>query len=105
MEKYNKYLEQQFKIHKINQKYGISDNEALLLDYLALLFYKDEPMKVGDVTSLKRFGSLATIHKQVTNLCQKDLLTKINSTKTSAKYLGLGKKGVARVTAIRKLLS
>lgn len=105
MEKYNKYLELQVNIHKINQKYGISDNEALLLDYLDLLFYKNEPTKVGYVTSLKRFGSLATIHKQVTNFCQKDLLIKINSTKTSAKYLGLGKKGVSRVAAIRKLLS
>lgn len=53
-------------------------NESALLQSVVLRWYENEPMTVREAIGLAQLGSPATLHKRITRLREKDLLSTLN---------------------------
>ena len=72
MDKYFKYLAV---LDKSNIKFGLSNNERLLLDVVATAIHADKVIYVKDLITLNHIASQATLHKALSNLIDKKLLS------------------------------
>ena len=53
-------------------------NEKALLQAVVLRWYEDQPMTVREAIALTDLGSPATLHKRITRLREKDMLSTLN---------------------------
>ena len=53
-------------------------NESALLQSVVLRWYENEPMTVREAIGLAQLGSPATLHKRITRLREKDMLSTLN---------------------------
>ncbi len=53
-------------------------NESALLQSVVLRWYEDQPMTVREAIGLAELGSPATLHKRITRLREKDMLSTLN---------------------------
>ena len=53
-------------------------NEEALLQAVVLRWYEQEPMTVREAIGLANLGSPATLHKRITRLREKDMLSTLN---------------------------
>ena len=53
-------------------------NEKALLQAVVLRWYEDQPMTVREAIALANLGSPATLHKRVTRLREKEMLSTLN---------------------------
>jgi Fe-S-cluster formation regulator IscX/YfhJ len=53
-------------------------NEKALLQAVVLRWYEDQPMTVREAIGLTELGSPATLHKRITRLREKDMLSNLN---------------------------
>jgi hypothetical protein len=53
-------------------------NEQALLESVVLRWYENQPMTVREAISLAALGSPATLHKRITRLRGKDMLSTLN---------------------------
>ena len=53
-------------------------NESALLQAVVLRWYENHPMTVREAIALAELGSPATLHKRVTRLREKEMLTTLN---------------------------
>lgn len=53
-------------------------NEKALLQAVVLRWYEDQPMTVREAIGLADLGSPATLHKRITRLREKDMLSNLN---------------------------
>lgn len=53
-------------------------NEKALLQAVVLRWYEDQPMTVREAIGLAGLGSPATLHKRITRLREKDMLSNLN---------------------------
>lgn len=53
-------------------------NEKALLQAVVLRWYEDQPMTVREAIGLTALGSPATLHKRITRLREKDMLSNLN---------------------------
>ena len=53
-------------------------NEKALLQAVVLRWYENEPMTVREAIGLVDLGSPATLHKRITRLREKDMLSNLN---------------------------
>jgi DNA-binding MarR family transcriptional regulator len=53
-------------------------NEKALLQAVVLRWYEDQPMTVREAIALADLGSPATLHKRVTRLREKEMLSTLN---------------------------
>ena len=53
-------------------------NEKALLQALVLHWYENQPMTVREAIALADLGSPATLHKRITRLREKDMLSTLN---------------------------
>ena len=53
-------------------------NEAALLEAVVLCWYENKPMTVREAIGLANFGSPATLHKRITRLREKEMLSTLN---------------------------
>lgn len=53
-------------------------NEAALLQSVVLCWYENKPMTVREAIGLAELGSPATLHKRITRLRDKDMLSTMN---------------------------
>ena len=53
-------------------------NESVLLQAVALRWYENQPMTVREAIGLAELGSPATLHKRITRLREKDMLSNLN---------------------------
>ena len=53
-------------------------NESALLQAVVLRWYENEPMTVREAIGLAELGSPATLHKRITRLREKDMLSTLN---------------------------
>ena len=53
-------------------------NEQALLEAVVLRWYENKPMTVREAISLAELGSPATLHKRITRLREKDMLSTLN---------------------------
>lgn len=53
-------------------------NEKALLQAVVLRWYEDQPMTVREAIGLAELGSPATLHKRITRLREKDMLSNLN---------------------------
>ena len=53
-------------------------NEQALLESVVLCWYENNPMTVREAISLAALGSPATLHKRITRLREKDMLSTLN---------------------------
>jgi hypothetical protein len=56
----------------------IDANELALLESVVLQWYENQPMTVREAIGLANLGSPATLHKRITRLREKDLLSTLN---------------------------
>lgn len=54
---------------------GLDANESALLEAIVIHWHEGQPMTVREAISLSTLGSPATLHKRITRLRGKDLLT------------------------------
>ncbi|WP_396437406.1 hypothetical protein [Limnohabitans sp.] len=57
---------------------AIDANESALLQSVVLRWYENQPMTVREAIGLADLGSPATLHKRITRLREKDLLSTLN---------------------------
>ena len=63
-------------------------NETALLEAIVVRWYEGHPMTVREAINLTELGSPATLHKRITRLREKDLLSNFNQEGDKrAKYL------------------
>jgi len=85
---YFRFLQLAKSIHQLPETPQIDANEKALLEEIALRWFENRTMTVREAISLEVLGSPATLHKRITRLRQKDLLTAFNQTEDKrAKYL------------------
>lgn len=72
MDKYFRYL---VALDKSNKKFKLSNDERLLLDVVATATHAGRVMYVKDLITLNHIASQATLHKALSNLVGKKLLT------------------------------
>ncbi len=72
MDKYFKYLAL---LDKNNKKFNLSNDERLLLDIVATTTHSKKIIYVKDLITLKHIASQATLHKALSSLIDKKLLT------------------------------
>ena len=72
MDKYLKYIAV---LDRINKKLNLSSNERLLLDVVATSIHNNQVVYVKDLITLNQIASQATLHKVLTSLVDKKLLT------------------------------
>ena len=53
-------------------------NEKAILQAVVLRWYEDQPMTVREAIALAELGSPATLHKRITRLRDKDMLSTLN---------------------------
>lgn len=53
-------------------------NEVALLESVVLRWYEGQPMTVREAIGLAELGSPATLHKRITRLREKDMLSTLN---------------------------
>ncbi|PUE48043.1 hypothetical protein B9Z47_09395 [Limnohabitans sp. 2KL-1] len=53
-------------------------NEVALLESVVLRWYENQPMTVREAIGLADLGSPATLHKRITRLREKDMLSTLN---------------------------
>jgi DNA-binding MarR family transcriptional regulator len=53
-------------------------NEVALLQSVVLCWYENKPMTVREAIGLAELGSPATLHKRITRLREKDMLSTLN---------------------------
>jgi hypothetical protein len=53
-------------------------NEQALLESVVLRWYENQPMTVREAINLATLGSPATLHKRITRLREKDMLSTLN---------------------------
>jgi hypothetical protein len=53
-------------------------NEKALLQAVVLRWYEEQPMTVREAIGLAELGSPATLHKRITRLREKDMLSNLN---------------------------
>ena len=53
-------------------------NEKALLQAVVLRWYEDQPMTVREAIGLAELGSPATLHKRISRLREKDMLSNLN---------------------------
>ena len=53
-------------------------NESALLQSVVLRWYENHPMTVREAIGLAQLGSPATLHKRITRLREKDMLSTLN---------------------------
>lgn len=53
-------------------------NELALLESVVLRWYEEQPMTVREAIGLAALGSPATLHKRITRLREKDMLSTLN---------------------------
>jgi DNA-binding MarR family transcriptional regulator len=53
-------------------------NESALLQSVVLRWYENQPMTVREAIGLAQLGSPATLHKRITRLREKDMLSTLN---------------------------
>jgi len=53
-------------------------NEVALLESVVLCWYENKPMTVREAIGLAELGSPATLHKRITRLREKDMLSTLN---------------------------
>ena len=53
-------------------------NEKALLQAVVLRWHEDQPMTVREAIGLTELGSPATLHKRITRLREKDMLSNLN---------------------------
>lgn len=85
---YFRFLQLAKSIHQLPETPQIDANEKALLEEIALRWFENRTMTVREAISIEVLGSPATLHKRITRLRQKDLLTAFNQTEDKrAKYL------------------
>ena len=63
-------------------------NESALLQAVVLRWYENKPMTVREAIGLAQLGSPATLHKRITRLREKEMLSTLNlEGDRRAKYL------------------
>ena len=72
MDKYFRFLAV---LDKSNKKFKLNNDERLMLDVVATATHKGEVVYVKRLIALKHIASQATLHKALTNLIDKNLLT------------------------------
>jgi DNA-binding MarR family transcriptional regulator len=72
MDKYFRYLAV---LEKSNKKHKLSNDERLILDIVATSIHNGKVVYVKDIITLNHIASQATLHKALTLLVEKKLLT------------------------------
>jgi hypothetical protein len=72
---YFRFLQLAHTIQALPDGPGIDANESALLESVVVRWYEGQPMTVREAISLSLLGSPATLHKRISRLRRKDLLT------------------------------
>ena len=75
---YLRFLQLTRVIQALPEGMEMDANEKALLQAVVLRWYEDEPMTVREAIALTELGSPATLHKRITRLREKDMLSNLN---------------------------
>ena len=75
---YLRFLQLAKVIQALPEGQAIDANESALLQSVVLRWYENQPMSVREAIGLAVLGSPATLHKRITRLREKDLLSTLN---------------------------
>jgi hypothetical protein len=75
---YLRFLQLTRVIQALPDGQGMDANESALLQSVVLRWYEDQPMTVREAIGLADLGSPATLHKRITRLREKDMLSTLN---------------------------
>jgi hypothetical protein len=85
---YLKFLQLTRVVKALPDGMGMDANESALLQAVALRWYENQPMTVREAIGLADLGSPATLHKRITRLREKEMLSTLNiEGDRRAKYL------------------
>lgn len=77
-EAYLRFLQLTQAVQQLPDGAVMDANETALLDAVMLRWYENRPMTVREAISLEQLGSPATLHKRITRLRAKEMLTTFN---------------------------
>ena len=87
-ETYLRFLQLTRTIQALPDGLVMDANESALLEAIVVRWYEEDPMTVREAINLTTFGSPATLHKRISRLREKDLLSNFNiEGDKRAKYL------------------
>lgn len=75
---YLRFLQLAQSIQALPDGPGMDANETALLEAVVLRWYEGQPMTVREAIALSHLGSPATLHKRVTRLRHKDMLSTLS---------------------------
>ena len=75
---YLRFLQLAKVIQALPEGMEMDANEKALLQAVVLRWYEDHPMTVREAIALTELGSPATLHKRITRLREKDMLSNLN---------------------------
>ena len=75
---YMRFLQLAKVIQALPDGMDMDANEKALLQAVVLRWYENQPMTVREAISLASLGSPATLHKRITRLREKDMLSTLN---------------------------
>ena len=75
---YLRFLQLAKVIQALPDGQGMDANEKALLQAVVLRWYEDQPMTVREAIGLTELGSPSTLHKRITRLREKDMLSNLN---------------------------
>jgi DNA-binding MarR family transcriptional regulator len=75
---YLRFLQLTRVIHALPEGLEMDANENALLEAVVLRWYENSPMTVREAIGLAQLGSPATLHKRITRLREKDMLSTLN---------------------------
>lgn len=85
---YLRFLQLARTIQALPDGLAMDANESALLEAIVVRWYEDNPMTVREAINLTALGSPATLHKRISRLREKDLLSNFNlDGDKRAKYL------------------
>jgi hypothetical protein len=75
---YLRFLQLARAVQELPDGSGMDANETALLEAVVLRWHEGQAMTVREAISLEHLGSPATLHKRITRLRQKEMLTTFN---------------------------
>jgi Fe-S-cluster formation regulator IscX/YfhJ len=75
---YLRFLQLTRIVHALPEGLEMDANERALLEAVVLRWHENSPMTVREAIGLSDLGSPATLHKRITRLRDKDMLTHLN---------------------------
>lgn len=75
---YLRFLQLAQVVHALPDGTEMDANEKALLQAVVLSWYQGQPMTVREAIGLAELGSPATLHKRITRLRDKDMLSTLN---------------------------